>query len=424
VVTPSGAGSASAPAAPPGASEVEQLRRHVRDLAALLALPAMWRTAEPAQIVASLTEVLFGLMRLDLVYARVLEAADGHAIEDARPVAAGPASEVGARLIAAARSALPVVPNPVGDGHLRLACVVPGRHAQEWVVIAGASREDFPSPQERFLVQVAADQAALAVEKALLIAGERRARAEAEVANRAKSAFLASMSHELRTPLNAIGGYVELMEMGIRGPVTAEQAEDLARIRKSGRHLLSLINDVLNFAKIEAGHLDFALSDIPVDDVLEGVSDLVAPQLHARRIAYEHLRPADDLAVRADPERLRQVLLNLLSNAIKFTAPGGRVVLDASGSETEVRIAVSDTGCGIPADKLATVFDPFVQLHRSLSEPTEGAGLGLAISRELTRAMNGSLSVESSVGRGSTFVVTLPRATISPAARLAHAAHR
>ncbi len=399
-----------APAADADITEVQQLQRQVRDLAALLALPAMWRTAEPAQILASVTEVVLGLLRVDLVYARFQDAAEPLLIEDARPGNAGAPSAIGVLLSSSARSELPVVPNPLGDGELRLCCIVPGRHAQEWTVIAGAVRENFPTPSERFLLQVAADQAALSVEKALLIAAERRARSEAEHANHAKSAFLASMSHELRTPLNAIAGYVELMELGLRGPITPEQSDDLARIRRSGRHLLSLINDVLNFAKIEAGHLEISVRELPLDAVLASVSDLVAPQLSAKRITYEYRPPAPTLTVHADPERLRQVLLNLLSNAIKFTTSGGRVVLSCEASDSDVRISVADTGFGIPPDKLTTIFEPFVQVHRSLTEPTEGAGLGLAISRELMRAMNGSLSVESTVGRGSTFDVTLRRA--------------
>jgi signal transduction histidine kinase len=257
---------------------------------------------------------------------------------------------------------------------------------------------------------VAADQAALSAEKALLIAAERRARAEAEVANQAKGAFLASMSHELRTPLNAIGGYVQLMELGLRGPLTPEQAEDLARIKRSSTHLLSLINDVLNFAKVEAGHLEFDILDIPLHALLEAVGELVLPQLRARELQYEYRPPARGVIVRADSERLRQVLLNLLSNAIKFTEPGGCVTVAVETTTDEARICVQDTGCGIAPDKVERVFEPFVQVHRTLSDPTGGVGLGLAISRELTRAMGGRLTVESTVGKGSTFIVSLPLA--------------
>jgi signal transduction histidine kinase len=278
------------------------------------------------------------------------------------------------------------------------------------MIVAGAARPDFPTADERFLLQVAADQAALSAEKALLIAAERRARAEAEVANQAKSAFLASMSHELRTPLNAIGGYVQLMELGLRGPLTREQAEDLARIKRSSTHLLSLINDVLNFAKVEAGRVEFELSDTPLHALLEAVSELVLPQLRARQLDYEYRPPSPELMVRADSERLRQVLLNLLSNAIKFTEPGGCVSVAVETSADEAHIHVRDTGCGIAADKAEQVFEPFVQVHRTWSDPTGGVGLGLAISRELTRGMDGRLTLESSVGEGSTFTVSLPLA--------------
>jgi signal transduction histidine kinase len=198
------------------------------------------------------------------------------------------------------------------------------------------------------------------------------------------------------------------MELGLRGPLTREQADDLARIKRSSTHLLSLINDVLNFAKVEAGRLDFDVTDIPLHALLEAVSELILPQLRARRLDYDYRPPPPGLMVRADSERLRQVLLNLLSNAIKFTDPGGCVAVSVETSADEAHIRVRDTGCGIAAEKAEQVFEPFVQVHRTLSDSTGGVGLGLAISRELTRAMNGRLTLESTVGEGSTFTVSLP----------------
>ncbi|GLC28580.1 sensor histidine kinase [Roseisolibacter agri] len=238
-----------------------------------------------------------------------------------------------------------------------------------------------------------------------------RARAEADRANRAKSDFLAMMSHELRTPLNAIGGYAELIEMGIHGPVTDAQREALLRIGRSQAHLLTLINDVLSFARIDAGQVQYAIEDVPLDDALSGLEALVAPQVRARGLTFEHHACDPLLAVRADRDKLRQLVLNLLGNAIKYTPEGGSVALSCDADASSVRVHVRDTGIGIPAERLPSIFDAFVQGDRALNRPNDGVGLGLAISRELAQGMGGTLSVTSEVGRGSTFTLTLARAT-------------
>ena len=239
-----------------------------------------------------------------------------------------------------------------------------------------------------------------------------RARRRAEEANAAKSQFLAAMSHELRTPLNAITGYVDLLAMGIRGSVTDAQREDLARIKRSGDHLLRLINDILQFAKIEAGQLQFRTVDVPLDAALRELEELVAPQMRARRLSFGFSVSAEHPVARADRDKMQQIVLNLLSNAIKATEPGGSVRLEAATREADrsAIVRVSDTGIGIPAEKLATIFDPFVQVDRQLNRPGEGIGLGLAISRDLARSMGGDLTVESTPGRGSTFTLSLPLA--------------
>jgi signal transduction histidine kinase len=252
-------------------------------------------------------------------------------------------------------------------------------------------------------------QSALALERARLFEAERSARAEAEAANRAKFEFLTTMSHELRTPLNAIAGYVDLIDLEIRGPVTPQQREDLGRIRRSQTHLLGLINDVLNFARIETGHVSFALEDVAVDELLAEVETLIAPQVGTRGLAYEHLRFDPAATVRADPEKVRQIVLNLLSNAVKFTPPGGRVTVSCQADDGVVRIQVADTGIGIPDDRLGSIFEPFVQVNAVDNRTSEGTGLGLSISRDLARAMGGELTVESLEGESSTFTLTLPR---------------
>jgi signal transduction histidine kinase len=233
------------------------------------------------------------------------------------------------------------------------------------------------------------------------------ARRDAEEANATKGNFLRTMSHELRTPLNAINGYAQLMEMGIHGPVTPEQLGDLASIRRSQVHLLGLINAVLYYAKLESGHVDFDVKTLPAADAVEWAHSLVAPQARAKDIRIT-IDCRSDIAVTVDPQKLRQVLVNVISNAVKFTDCGGAVTLACAHEGALVRITVSDTGIGIPADKLEAIFEPFVQVNNELTRRHEGTGLGLAISRDLLRGMHGDLSVASTLGEGSTFTITLP----------------
>ncbi len=238
----------------------------------------------------------------------------------------------------------------------------------------------------------------------------KRAEQEAWAASQAKSEFLASMSHELRTPLNAIGGYAELLAMGVRGPLNAEQAQDIARIRRSQQHLLTLINDVLNFAKVDAGQTEYRLTAVPVDEALRDTESMIAPQVLAKGLHYSYKGAGKFASVLADPEKLQQIVLNLLGNAVKFTEPGGSITLSSEFAGQCIEIKVADTGPGIPPEKLDRIFDPFVQAERRLNQPVQGVGLGLAISQDLAEAMAGKITVESEVGEGSTFTLSLPRA--------------
>jgi signal transduction histidine kinase len=242
-----------------------------------------------------------------------------------------------------------------------------------------------------------------------VISEAKKAWAAADAANRSKAEFLAVMSHELRTPLNSIGGYVELLEMGLHGPLTDIQKSDLERIKRSQAHLLGIINDILNFTRLEATEMKFEIIDVPLKAMLTDLDGVVSSLASAKALKYKCATPRATVFVRADPDKLRQILINLLSNAVKFT-PSGRIKIACAVQGETACISVEDSGPGIPPDKLDAVFEPFVQLDRGLTRTTEGTGLGLAISRALARGMGGDITLKSEVGVGSVFTVTIPLA--------------
>jgi PAS domain S-box-containing protein len=237
----------------------------------------------------------------------------------------------------------------------------------------------------------------------------KRLTREATEANRAKSDFLAAMSHELRTPLNAIGGYAQLIEMGVRGPVTEAQRVDLLKIQRSKDHLDNLVADVLNFAKLGSGRIELRLGPVDVRKTIDSLLDMVTPQIAQKQLKLAPLVVPSGVTVVADADKTLQILVNLFANALKFTPAGGTISLAVQPGDHEVAISVTDTGIGIPAEHLEKIFEPFVQADRALHSGDQGVGLGLAISRQLARAMGGTLTVKSTVGTGSTFTLTLPR---------------
>ena len=280
---------------------------------------------------------------------------------------------------------------------------------------AGARRftlldRHFADTVARYCAQ-ALDRVRLRVAAAAALTEAGKARMMAEHANSAKTLFLRAMSHELRTPLNAISGYTEILEMGIRGAVNAEQTKDLGRIKRAAAYLLRLINDVLTIARLE-GARPLNTIALDVNTVLAEVDGLCVLQAKAKALTLTVTPCERDVLVAADAERFQQILLNLIINAVKFTPNGGSVSVSCDGDISMARIRVTDTGIGVPASDIDRVFEPFVQIDRHLTTATQqGVGLGLSISRELARAMHGDLTLESAEGAGSTFTLTLPIAS-------------
>jgi signal transduction histidine kinase len=240
-----------------------------------------------------------------------------------------------------------------------------------------------------------------------------RARKIAEAASDTKAKFLSMMSHELRTPLQAITGYSDLLLAGVSGPLEADQLSDIQSIRTASEELVRLLNDILDFARLESGQAEMKLQPVNMHEALQRAEMLLAPKFHEAGLAYSRVDCDADMSVRAHPDRLQQVLLNLMTNAVKFTPRGGLISVECEVVEDRSLIRVRDTGCGIAHEQLGRIFDPFVQVDRHRVETRQrGVGLGLSISRELTRAMGGDLTVESTVGDGSVFTVSLPRAEV------------
>jgi len=262
-----------------------------------------------------------------------------------------------------------------------------------------------------------------AEERMALLQRERIARAEAEASSQAKSEFLATMSHELRTPLNAVIGYAEILDLGITGGLSAEQRQQVGRIRDSARHLLGLVNEILDLAKVEAGRLSVQNRAARAADACNVAVALLQPAAEARGLQLTCRTGGVDLLYDGDEDRVRQILLNLVNNALKFTAPGGSVTIECAsaarpdsharmtGDGPCVRIRVIDTGVGIPSDRIAAIFDPFVQVEGGHTRSKDGSGLGLTISRRLARLMGGDLTVRSEEGKGSVFTLWLREAS-------------
>jgi signal transduction histidine kinase len=258
------------------------------------------------------------------------------------------------------------------------------------------------------LLQTFADQAAIAIANVRLFHEIQEKSAQLEVANKHKSDFLANMSHELRTPLNAIIGFSEVLIERMFGEVNEKQAEYLKDIHESGRHLLSLINDILDLSKIEAGRMELELSSFDLPGAVSNAMTLVREraQRHGIQLGLDMDPRLGEF--QADERKVKQILLNLLSNAVKFTPDGGRVDVSAKLDTDKVQIAVKDTGVGIAPEDHAAVFEEFKQVGRDYTRKAEGTGLGLALTKRLVELHGGEISLESTLGKGATFTVKLP----------------
>jgi signal transduction histidine kinase len=279
------------------------------------------------------------------------------------------------------------------------------------ITFISAQRGSSFSAEDVQLAEDVATRGALALDSAQVYDMALVLQHSAETANRAKTAFLGAMSHELRTPLNAIGGYIDLLDMGLRGPVTEGQHADFVRVKTNQQHLSLLITEILTFVRVGSGRVLYAVADVKACDALQHAIELIEPLFGEKGLMFDGVSGDTSIVARADPERVTQILVNLLSNSIKFTPTGGHVGAHCAATDDTVSLQVIDTGIGIAPDQHETIFEPFLQLKEGLSDRETGVGLGLAISRDLARAMHGDLTVDSMEGNGARFTLLLPRAS-------------
>lgn len=407
----------SVPLPPIRARPIEdgKLQECVRDLVALSAMPACWIGCSPLAMAESARDLMVSMLRPDTVYVQLQDRVHSRthvATAHGKPQATATGTDDA--LYRDVSSEPLLLDTEVAIG---LASIPVGLGAELGRIAVGSSRADFPTRLELLLMQVAANQVAVALKHTELLAQHERveheldtARAAAEKASQVKSEFLGMMSHELRTPLNAIGGYVDLMQEGVRGPLTLEQSADLGRIKRSQRHLLGVIENVLGYLKLGSGKMTYDLREVPIDDVVSNVEELTGPLMASKHLCFRRRGLEPRLCARADRDKVHQIVLNLISNAVKFTDRDGEVEVAWWAEDSRIRIRVTDTGSGIPSDRLESVFEPFVQVDSSRRRPAGGTGLGLSISRDFARGMGGQLLVESKLGKGSAFTLVLPQA--------------
>ena len=383
--------------------EVAVSSAHLRDLAALLALPRMWRERDASFIAGSLIDVIVSLVRSDIAFVRLECGPDEVTFEQARPMEAFADGALLRRLEsepAAVQLDVAEIRGVAASGSLRLFRVPSQLGDQRALAVIGSRRPDFPTEVETFLCRVAVEQGMIALHSSRLVTS-------LTAANAAKATFLATMSHELRTPLNAIVGYSELLQAEISGMLNSQQKEYVRRVDGAARHLMGLIEGILNFARIEAGKERVQLGDVDAAQVAEGVLAFLEPLARAKGLSIRTTveRPATPLCT--DSAKVRQILLNLLSNAVKFTNRG-EIALDVRPDGADMLWIVTDDGIGIAPEDLDRIFEPFQQVGDQHSARAPGTGLGLSVSRQLARLLGGDVTAESTLGSGSTFTLRLP----------------
>jgi signal transduction histidine kinase len=319
-------------------------------------------------------------------------------------------SSSGAALVLAAHGEANLgILREIGFGSLLIVPLVVRARAQGAITFISGEGDPPFTPDEIGLAVELAARCAMALDNARLYREADALRLAAEAANQSKSQFLGTMSHELRTPLNVIGGFTELIELGIEGPVTERQRGALARIKASQKHLLALITEILNFVRIESGRMEYRLGRVSMSQAIADVMEMLGGLVKEKGLTLAGSPVDADVAVWADPDRVRQILVNLVMNAAKYTPAGGTITVSCASLDDDVVTRVADTGPGIPTDRRESIFEPFVQLTEGLTNRTGGVGLGLPISRDLARAMKGDVTLESTVAVGSCFILRLPR---------------
>ena len=298
----------------------------------------------------------------------------------------------------------------IGFSSLLVIPLVVRSRVQGAITFVSAKGDPPFSPDEISLAADLGARCAIALDNARLYHEADALRLAAEAANQSKTQFLGMISHELRTPLNAIGGFAELLELGIKGPVNEQQRTALARIKANEQQLLGMINEILNFVRVESGRMEYHLGRASLTEALADVRAMLNGAADEKQLTLATAQCGADVAAWADPEKVRQILVNLVMNAVKYTAAGGTITLSCAATGDTVVAHVADTGPGIEPTRLESIFEPFVQLATGLTDRQGGIGLGLPISRDLARAMNGDVVAESTVGAGSRFTLSLPRA--------------
>jgi len=397
--------------------EVLRLRRALRDLVTLSTIPAAWVGRTPSAIAAGFADVILELLDLDFVFVRLRDPEGGASVESALGTAwnAFPEWLEGRLSAGGSLSQREIVPDVGGGRRPCRGVIIPvGVQGEGGLIAAACERAGFPDQTDELLLSMAGNHAATAFQSARLI--QERHRAEEALhqsneqlakASQLKSQFLARMSHELRTPMNSIVGFSDLLAEEAEGPLGESYLDYVQHIREGGQHLLTLINDVLDLSKIEAGRLELFRSDINAADHLAEVLCAVKSLPGASQLQFASRLPRE-LCVHADRTRFKQIFYNLLSNAVKFTPEGGTISIEVVGQSDCVAIAVADTGIGIPAEEQQAIFDEFHQVSATTRGVKEGTGLGLAITKLLVQLHGGGIRVESEPGKGSRFTVTLP----------------